>query len=114
MRQPSRGRKRDVDEMVLTLSLRLFRLTLEVCTPAVLALKPFITVFVLHLQSRPLLRLGQRVLDPLQQFLADGCHLTRNPLPAIEATGFREVEASRFEVEGMSLIAPHVAGIARA
>jgi hypothetical protein len=65
-------------------------------------------------QSRPLLRLGQRMLDPLQQFLADGCHLTRDPLPAIQAAGFEGVEASRFQVDGMSLIAPHVAGIARA
>lgn len=27
--------------------------------------------------SRPLLRLGQTVLTPLQQALADGCHLNR-------------------------------------
>jgi SAM-dependent methyltransferase len=60
-----------------------------------------------------LLRLGQHVFDPLQQLLADGCHLTRDPLPILEKVGFRRVDASRFEVEGVSrLIAPHVAGIA--
>ena len=30
-------------------------------------------------RSRTLLRLGQNVLNPLQQALADGCHLNRYP-----------------------------------
>lgn len=64
---------------------------------------------------QPLLWLGQRALEPLQRLLADNCHLTRDPLPAIQerfAAG-GGVEARRFSVEGASLIAPHVAGIAR-
>ena len=59
-----------------------------------------------------LLQLGQRIFDPVQQLLADGCHLTRDPLPAIEAAGFPGgIDATRFELDGMALIAPHVAGI---
>ena len=72
-------------------------------------------------QARPLLapgrsvqvdlrRLSQFCFNPLQQLLADGCHLTRDPLPAIEAAGFTRVDARRFEVAGAGLIAPHVAG----
>ena len=64
-------------------------------------------------QRGGLLRLGQAVLNPLQVWLADGCHLIRDPLAAIEGAGFAGgVEAMRFEVEGMGLIGPHVAGIA--
>lgn len=60
----------------------------------------------------PLVWAAQRVFNPLQRAFADGCNLTRDPLPAIEGAGFSGVEATRFEVEGASLIAPHVAGIA--
>lgn len=86
-----------------------------------------------------LLQLQQRVLDPLQQLLADNCHLTRNTAAVLQASGFEcgnnnsdswvqplavqsvEAAAARvaagsselmsFEVPGMSLIAPHIAGI---
>jgi SAM-dependent methyltransferase len=88
-----------------------------------------------------LLQLQQRVLDPLQQLLADNCHLTRDTAAVLQASGFecgsnsgdswvqplrvQSVEAAAaevaagssgllsFEVPGMSLIAPHVAGILR-
>lgn len=63
--------------------------------------------------SKQLKRLSQVVLSPLQMLLADGCRLTRDPLPLISRSGFEVVEAERFEVEGMGLIAPHVAGLAR-
>jgi ubiquinone/menaquinone biosynthesis C-methylase UbiE len=58
-------------------------------------------------------RVSQVVLSPLQMVLADGCRLTRDPLPMINSGGFEIVEAERFEVEGMGLIGPHVAGLAR-
>jgi ubiquinone/menaquinone biosynthesis C-methylase UbiE len=58
------------------------------------------------------LRFQQRLFDPLQQLLADGCHLTRDTLRVIEAAGFSQLEAEAFEVEGMGLISPHVAGVA--
>lgn len=60
-----------------------------------------------------LLRLGQQVLNPLQQLLADGCHLTRDPEPLMAPAGLTVTQSRRFLVEGESLIAPHVAGIAR-
>lgn len=63
-------------------------------------------------QDQLLLKLGQWVLNPLQRALADGCNLTRDPLPSIKGAGFQEVDATRFSVDGMSFIAPHVAGIA--
>lgn len=68
-----------------------------------------------HPQGQPLLWAAQRLLNPLQCLLADNCHLTRDPLPLLEACpGFcGGVEARRLSVEGASLIAPHVAGIAR-
>lgn len=57
------------------------------------------------------LRLQQYVLDPLQQVLADGCHLTRDTQGALVAAGFDTSPLDRFQVQGMSLIAPHVGGL---
>ena len=71
-------------------------------------------LFIEHTAARgaPFLRLKQAILDPLQQLLADGCHLCRDPLPAIEAAFGGAVEAERLAVPGQGLIGPHVAGIA--
>ena len=72
-------------------------------------------LFIEHVYApgnKPLLRLGQTLLNPLQQLLADGCHLTREPTTAMAAAGLSIKHLSRFQVEGESLIAPHVAGIA--
>ena len=72
-------------------------------------------LFIEHTIAQPgasfLFKISQQVLNPLQRALADGCNLTRDPLPVIERAGFSSVESMRFEVEGMGLIAPHVAGI---
>eukprot|EP00803_Ostreobium_quekettii_P006788 evm.model.scf_48.7 EVM.evm.TU.scf_48.7 scf_48:35959-37612(-) len=70
--------------------------------------------FLEHVVGPPgsLLRAGQYVLSPLQQALADGCHLTRDTLASIRAAGFKDVDAERFDVEGLSLLAPHIAGVA--
>ncbi|GJP36557.1 hypothetical protein CLOM_g21052 [Closterium sp. NIES-68] len=54
----------------------------------------------------------QRILDPLQAALADGCHLTRSPLTAIKLSGFGAVQAREVMVPGLSLLAPHVMGTA--
>ncbi|CAK0773317.1 hypothetical protein CVIRNUC_004052 [Coccomyxa viridis] len=62
--------------------------------------------------SRPLTRLGQNVLNPLQQAIADGCHLNRDPLPVIMETGFAIEQQQRFTVEGLGIIGPHQCGIA--
>lgn len=64
--------------------------------------------------DRKLLRFGQQILNPIQQVLADGCHLTRNPLDAFYNAGFADVDARQFDVPGWGLIAPTVAGIATA
>jgi SAM-dependent methyltransferase len=71
-------------------------------------------LFIEHTAARsaPFLRLKQAILDPLQQLLADGCHLCRDPLPAVEAAFGGAVEAERLVVPGQGLIGPHVAGIA--
>lgn len=86
-----------------------------------------------HLEVACCLQVQQRLLDPLQQLLADNCHLTRDTAVALQHSGF-EAEALQpysvgsvaaaadkvingssgllgFEVEGMSLISPHLAGI---
>ncbi|KAF8072542.1 METTL7A [Scenedesmus sp. PABB004] len=92
------------------------------------------------------LRAQQALLDPLQQLLADGCHLTRRTDALLRSSGFGPSSAGgggaavpqtrvdgvagataavagggpagegllAFEVEGMGLIAPHVAGVLRA
>lgn len=58
------------------------------------------------------LRFWQKLLDPLQQLVADGCHLQRDTLSLIEAAQFASVNAERVNVNGISLIAPHVVGSA--
>ena len=56
------------------------------------------------------LRWAQGALDPLQQILADGCHLTRDPLLDILSNGFINVNWKRVEVKGQGLISPHLIG----
>lgn len=60
----------------------------------------------------PGLRAVQAVLSPLQQLLADGCHLNRDTLAAVERAGFSG-SVRQFDVEGFTLIAPHIAGLCR-
>jgi len=58
------------------------------------------------------LRFWQDLLDPVQQLVADGCHLKRDTLRFIEAADFATVNARRVTVAGASLIGPHVIGSA--
>lgn len=58
------------------------------------------------------LRFWQDLLDPVQQLVADGCHLKRDTLGFIEAAQFSSVDARRVKVSGASLIGPHVVGSA--
>jgi SAM-dependent methyltransferase len=62
-------------------------------------------------KERPVVRFAQQVLNPVQELLADGCHLNRNPLPTIREH-FDVPMAKEFTVEGLGIIGPHVAGIA--
>lgn len=70
-------------------------------------------IFVEHVKAfdRGLLRLQQGLLDPLQQALADGCHLTRDTGALIRAQEWQSLELDRFSIAGASLISPHIAGI---
>ena len=69
---------------------------------------------VLADSTQPILRAGQFFLTPVQQLLADGCHLNRDPLQSIASAGFADVQSRRFSVPGMGVIAPHVSGVATA
>jgi len=71
-------------------------------------------VFLEHVlaEDKPLLALQQIVLSPLQQALADGCHLDRRTLRDIKAAKFRSVEVQRFYNPNAGLISCTVAGTA--
>ena len=58
------------------------------------------------------LRLIQSVLDPLQQTLADGCHLTRETGKLISEAGFSDLKLSMAFLSTASLVNPQVYGIA--
>lgn len=58
------------------------------------------------------LRLMQSVLDPLQQFVLDGCHLTRETGRQISEVGFSSVSLNSVFLSNVFLISPHVYGIA--
>ena len=63
--------------------------------------------------GRPLLRAAQQVLNPLQRALADNCHLTRDVnAEQLQAHGLSLTYQRRFDVPGLGLVAPHVAGLA--
>lgn len=59
-----------------------------------------------------LLRLAQTALDPLQQLLSDGCHLTRETGKQISEAGFSNLILNMTFLSNVSLISPHVYGIA--
>jgi len=57
------------------------------------------------------LRYWQNMLDPLQQFVADGCHLHRESLsPLWRRLGLQEFDARHLNVPGLSLLSPHLVG----
>lgn len=58
------------------------------------------------------LRFIQSVLDPLQQTVADGCHLTRETGKNIFEAGFSYLQLNMAFLSNASLINPHVYGIA--
>ncbi|KAI3876483.1 hypothetical protein MKX03_030300 [Papaver bracteatum] len=58
------------------------------------------------------LRFVQNVADPLQQLLADGCHLTRETGRYISEAGFSDVNINKVSVSTASYISPHVYGTA--
>lgn len=48
----------------------------------------------------------------VQQLIADGCHLTRDTLSSIKATGFRSIDAKSINIEKAAFLAPHIVGVA--
>lgn len=83
-----------------------------------------------------LTRVAQQVLDPVQQVLADGCHLARDTLASLQASRFRVDEVQRgfdfdaaaaaegvvgrpgavgqvlaLQVPGLGILSPHLAGV---
>lgn len=73
-------------------------------------------VFVEHVAAKDgtILKFFQSVLDPLQQTLSDGCHLTRETGKSISKAGFSSLELSTASLNNTpgSLISPHVYGVA--
>ncbi|KAF5752081.1 methyltransferase-like protein 7A isoform X1 [Tripterygium wilfordii] len=73
-----------------------------------------IYLFVEHVAAKDgtILRLIQSVLDPLQQTVSDGCHLTRETGKNILKAGFSGVDLSNIFLSNASIVSPHVYGIA--
>ncbi|KAJ8760933.1 hypothetical protein K2173_021971 [Erythroxylum novogranatense] len=72
-------------------------------------------VFVEHVAAKEgtILRFIQGVLDPLQQAVADGCHLTRETGKDIYKAGFSNVDLNTAFLSSASIVNPQVYGIAR-
>ncbi|OVA08978.1 Methyltransferase type 11 [Macleaya cordata] len=71
-------------------------------------------IFIEHVaaQGGTALRFIQNVADPLQQLVADGCHLTRETGKHISEAGFSDVNINMVSLSTASLIKPHVYGTA--
>ncbi|GAB4840034.1 hypothetical protein Ancab_020743 [Ancistrocladus abbreviatus] len=54
----------------------------------------------------------QNFLNPLQQMVADGCHLTRDTGKCIAEAGFVHVDSSMAFLSKASLVNPHIYGVA--
>lgn len=72
-------------------------------------------LFVEHVAAKEgtPLRFAQNILDPLQQLLADGCHLTRDTGRYIAEAGFSGVDSTITRILNASFINPHLYGTAR-
>ncbi|PIA34501.1 hypothetical protein AQUCO_03700048v1 [Aquilegia coerulea] len=71
-------------------------------------------IFIEHVAAKDgtTLRLMQKVFDPLQQLVSDGCHLTRETGKYISQAGFSDININMTYLSNASLISPHVYGIA--
>ncbi|KAG2702399.1 hypothetical protein I3760_06G087300 [Carya illinoinensis] len=70
-------------------------------------------LFVEHVAAKDgtVLRYIQSVLDPLQQIVSDGCHLSRETGMQISEAGFSGVDLNMAFLSNASIISPHVYGI---
>ncbi|KAF7123934.1 hypothetical protein RHSIM_Rhsim12G0064600 [Rhododendron simsii] len=71
-------------------------------------------LFVEHVAGKDgtITRFVQGVLDPLQQTVSDGCHLTRTTGKYISEAGFSDVDLNMVFVPNAYFVSPHVYGIA--
>ncbi|XP_028068220.1 methyltransferase-like protein 7A isoform X2 [Camellia sinensis] len=71
-------------------------------------------LFVEHVAAEDgtILRFAQGILDPLQQIVSDGCHLTRKMEKCISEAGFSTVHINTTFVSIACILGPHVYGIA--
>ncbi|CAA6659922.1 unnamed protein product [Spirodela intermedia] len=67
-------------------------------------------IFIEHVaaQDGTLLRFAQRALDPLQQFVADGCHLARETGRAYPRQASLDVQISATSIDVLSIVSPHI------
>ncbi|XP_058193463.1 uncharacterized protein LOC131310459 isoform X3 [Rhododendron vialii] len=91
------------------------RLMLRKSTEVMRVLKPGgLYLFVEHVAGKDgtITRFVQGVLDPLQQTVSDGCHLTRTTGKYISEAGFSDVDLNMVFVPNAYFVSPHVYGIA--
>ena len=61
-------------------------------------------------QEKLLLRFVQGCLTPLQQALADNCHMNRDTLKSLKETDFDISKVCYLEVDNVGPFAPHIVG----
>ncbi|XP_022968082.1 methyltransferase-like protein 7A isoform X1 [Cucurbita maxima] len=71
-------------------------------------------IFVEHVAAEEgtVLRFVQDVLDPVQQLVSDGCHLTRRTGQSISEAGFSNVDLNMASFSNAAFINPQVYGVA--
>ncbi|KAK6139339.1 hypothetical protein DH2020_026920 [Rehmannia glutinosa] len=71
-------------------------------------------IFVEHVAGKDgtLLRYVQGILDPLQQTVVDGCHLTRSTAANIAKAGFAGLDLNQAVLSSTAFINPQIYGIA--
>jgi hypothetical protein len=77
-----------------------------------ITLHSFDPLLVLSVADGSFLQLVQGALDPLQQFVADGCHLTRKTAENIKGAGFSSLSLNAVRLSSAYIISPHVYGVA--
>ena len=107
-----------VDLVVCTLVLCSVRVVGRSLAEMARVLKPGGRLLVIeHVRSSDpgLVRLGQAVFNPLQRLLADGCHLDRDAFRDVPEAReeFDLAVLERFDVPGLGVLSPHVAGLLR-
>ncbi|XP_043687286.1 methyltransferase-like protein 7B [Telopea speciosissima] len=71
-------------------------------------------IFMEHVaaQDGTALKFLQGILDPLQQIVSDGCHLSRETGKNIAEAGFSGVDINMAFISSVFLLSPHIYGIA--